>query len=141
MTGVQTCALPIYPKPVELIKQIIRIATDDDDIILDFFAGSGTTGQAVLELNEEERGSRQFILATNNQNNICRDITYKRTQRIINGYTYKGQKHTILFEKKMTLTDLRKSESLLKELEKVKEREKNNFRSKQNINNYKITII
>ena len=55
--------------------------------MLDFFAGSGTTGHAVLELNKEDGGHRQFILCTNNENNICRDVTYERLRRVINGYT------------------------------------------------------
>ncbi len=81
------------PKPTELIKRIIRIATNKDSIILDFFAGSGTTGQAVLEVNQEDRGSRQFILVTNNQNNICEAITYQRLSKVINGYTNIKNKH------------------------------------------------
>lgn len=53
--------------------------------VLDFFAGSGTTGQAVLELNREDGLEREFILCTNNENNICEDITYKRLKTVITG--------------------------------------------------------
>lgn len=74
-----------YPKPVELLKTIIGIYNNKDAIILDFFAGSGTTGQAVLELNNEDDGNRQFILCTNNENNICEDITYQRLKTVISG--------------------------------------------------------
>lgn len=74
------------PKPVELIKDFIRIGLNcNKGIILDFFAGSGTTAQAVLELNQEDNGNRQFILCTNNENNICEDITYQRLKTIITG--------------------------------------------------------
>ena len=74
------------PKPVELIKDFIRIGLNSNNgIILDFFAGSGTTGQAVLELNQEDNGNRQFILCTNNENNICEDITYQRIKTVITG--------------------------------------------------------
>lgn len=74
------------PKPVELIKDFIRIGLNNNKgIILDFFAGSGTTGQAVLELNKEDNGNRQFILCTNNENNICEDITYQRVRTVITG--------------------------------------------------------
>lgn len=74
------------PKPVELIKDFIRIGLNSNNgIILDFFAGSGTTGQAVLELNQEDKGNRQFILCTNNENNICEDITYQRIKTVITG--------------------------------------------------------
>jgi len=78
-----------YPKPVELIKRLLVVASQKDSIILDFFAGSGTTGQAVQELNREDGGNRQFILCTNNQksdklpNGIARDATYPRLQKTI----------------------------------------------------------
>lgn len=77
-----------YPKPTKLIKFLIDSVTHDkkDAIILDFFAGSGTTGQAVLELNKEDGGHRQFILCTNNENGICENITYERLKKVINGY-------------------------------------------------------
>lgn len=75
------------PKPTKLIKEIIRVSSKKDSIILDFFAGSGTTGQAVLELNKEDGGNRQFILCTNNENNICEEVTYERLNKVINGYT------------------------------------------------------
>lgn len=74
-----------FPKPVELIKDIMRLIKDNEYIILDFFAGSGTTGQAVLELNKEDGGKRHFILCTNNENNICEDVTYERLKTVITG--------------------------------------------------------
>lgn len=64
-----------FPKPLELISQIERIGTNTESIVLDFFAGSGTTGHAVMKLNAEDGGNRKFILCTNNENNICRDVT------------------------------------------------------------------
>lgn len=76
-----------YPKPISLIKRLLQLHTNKNSKVLDFFAGSGTTGQAVLELNKEDGGHRQFILCTNNENNICRDVTYERLRRVINGYT------------------------------------------------------
>ncbi|MDT0646570.1 site-specific DNA-methyltransferase [Zunongwangia sp. F260] len=74
------------PKPIELIKDILFLTGKKDAIILDFFAGSGTTGQAVIELNKMDEGQRQCILCTNNENNICEEVTYPRLQRVINGY-------------------------------------------------------
>lgn len=74
------------PKPTKLIRELVRVASDKNSVILDYFAGSGTTAQAVLELNKEDNGNRQFILCTNNENNICEEITYKRIKNVINGY-------------------------------------------------------
>lgn len=71
-----------YPKPTKLIYHLLKIATNKNSIILDFFAGSGTLGQATLQLNFEDNGNRKFILCTNNENNICEDITYSRLDRI-----------------------------------------------------------
>lgn len=78
-----------YPKPVSLIKYLIRFNENGgkNATILDFFAGSGTTAQAVLELNKEEGGNRKFILCTNNENNICEEVTYERVKRVIHGYS------------------------------------------------------
>ena len=72
-----------YPKPVRLIEKLIAAYRQKDIICLDFFAGSGTTGHAVMKLNAEDGGNRKFILCTNNENNICRDVTYERIKRVI----------------------------------------------------------
>ena len=74
-----------YPKPLEYIIEILRATTEPNSIILDFFAGSGTTGEAVLELNKSDAGSRKFILCTNNQNNICTEVTYPRLKTVFTG--------------------------------------------------------
>lgn len=76
-----------YPKPVGLIKYLIEIATvkNPKALILDFFAGSGTTAQAVLELNQADKGERKFILCTNNESGICENITYPRIETVITG--------------------------------------------------------
>jgi adenine-specific DNA-methyltransferase len=82
-----------YPKPTSLIKYLIQISHSNKDIkVLDFFAGSGTTGDAVLQLNREDGGNRQFILVTNNEDNICDEVTYPRLKKAIKGYkTSKGE--------------------------------------------------
>lgn len=72
------------PKPTELIKRCLKISKKDA-IVLDFFAGSGTTGQSVLELNQEDGGTRQFILCTSNENNICENVTYQRCKISMTG--------------------------------------------------------
>ncbi|MFV8468835.1 site-specific DNA-methyltransferase [Mycoplasma sp. MV126] len=71
-----------YPKNVFFIKLLISLYPFSDAIILDFFAGSGTTGHAVAKLNAEDGGDRAYILCTNNENNICEDVTFKRLSNI-----------------------------------------------------------
>lgn len=79
-----------YPKPISLINLLIDSITYDNPTctVLDFFAGSGTTGHAVMKLNAEDGGKRCFILCTNNENNICRKITYERIKRVIESENY-----------------------------------------------------
>ena len=77
-----------YPKPTSLIKYLISICgLSNDAVILDYFAGSGTTGDAVLQLNKEDDGNRSFILVTNNENGICEEVTYPRVKKVIKGYS------------------------------------------------------
>jgi len=71
-----------YPKSLDLMIDVIKVTSNPNSVILDFFAGSGTTGHAVMELNQEG-GNRHFILCTNNENNICRDVTYERIKQVI----------------------------------------------------------
>lgn len=76
-----------FPKSLELIEYILRLYPNKHISILDFFAGSGTTLHATMQLNSEDGGHRQCILVTNNENNICEEVTYERNKRVINGYT------------------------------------------------------
>lgn len=76
------------PKDEEIIKNIIDFSALNTSIVLDFFAGSGTTGHAVMKLNAEDGGTRRFILCTNNENNICREVTYERIKRVIDKEGY-----------------------------------------------------
>lgn len=77
------------PKPINLLDRILQLSTKNssETTILDFFAGSGTTLHATMELNAEDGGKRQCILVTNNENNICEEVTYERNKRVIQGYT------------------------------------------------------
>lgn len=118
------------PKPVFLIKHLIKIVSNPNSLILDFFAGSGTTGQAVMELNEEDGGNRKFILVTNNENSIGEKITRERLYRVINGTGSNGETITWTYSKEkpylqnnavrvfniehtpLTLNDLDKAEQL-----------------------------
>ncbi len=76
-----------FPKSTDLIQHIIFLANYFNGVYLDFFAGSGTTLQALLRQNAEDGGKRQCILVTNNENGICENVTYERNRRVINGYT------------------------------------------------------
>lgn len=85
-----------HPKPISLIKGLLSQATRPGDIVLDFFAGSGTTGQAVLELNAEDGGKRRFILCSSTEatdkapdKNLCRDVCAERIRRVMQGYADK----------------------------------------------------
>lgn len=78
-----------FPKPTTLIKRLMTIASKKSSIILDFFAGSGTTLHATMKLNAEDGGNRQCILVQQKEGdkNICESVTYERNKRVINGYT------------------------------------------------------
>jgi adenine-specific DNA-methyltransferase len=96
-----------YPKPPSLLRSLVRAATSGQDVVLDSFAGSGTTAQAVLEQNEIDGGNRKFILVQmpydtkedeRSEFNICRSITAERVSRVIQGYTFttlKGKKEKV----------------------------------------------
>ena len=78
-----------YPKPISLLKYLLSFRSDlnNSGIILDFFAGTGTTLHATMALNAEDGGNRQCILVTNNENKIAEEVTYERNKRVIQGYT------------------------------------------------------
>lgn len=77
-----------YAKPSSLIAYLSKMPfwEDKDITLLDFFAGSGTTLHATMQLNAEDGGHRTCILVTNNENNICEEVTYERNRRVIKGY-------------------------------------------------------
>lgn len=99
-----------YPKPVALIEKLVKMTPRKDAVILDFFAGSGTTGHAVLKVNHEDGGNRQFILCTNNENNICEEVTYERLKRVMNDYGTGNLRYykTFFVDKKQDYSDARK---------------------------------
>ena len=84
-----------YPKPSTFIKRLLYYTTQQNknSITLDFFAGSGTTLHATMQLNAEDGGHRQCILVTNNENGICENVTYERNKRVIQGYTTPKGEH------------------------------------------------
>ena len=109
----------ITPKPSTLLKRIVQIATDKDSIILDSFAGSGTTAHAVLALNKEDGGNRRFVLIE------CEDyvdaITAERVRRVIKGYKHSGVQRTELLNEKLSWAKLREADGLVAEVEALEE--------------------
>lgn len=82
------------PKPLNLIKELLKYFNHKNATILDFFAGSGTTGHAVLELNKEDGGNRTFVLCTNDEAGIGETVTYERLKRVITGENWAdGKEH------------------------------------------------
>ena len=81
-------------KPVKMIKRFLEYFESRDICVLDFFAGSGSTGHAVLNLNKEDGGNRKFILCTNNENGICENITYQRIKTVITGKREDGSDYS-----------------------------------------------
>ena len=87
-----------YPKPINLLSRLFELSTKTNSQILDFFAGSGTTGHAVLELNKNDEGNRTFIICQLNEktentpNGIVYDVTAKRLKRVMTGECYDGTK-------------------------------------------------
>lgn len=108
-----------YPKPSSLIKRLIETYDDKNAIVLDFFAGSGTTAQAVLDLNESDGGNRQYIICTNNENNICDKITYPRLKLLSHKHA-SNLKH--LYVEKLSIKNkffLEYSDKLLDNIEHI----------------------
>ena len=79
-----------YPKSTKLLRILVGAVDKKDALVLDFFAGSGTTGHAVMALNKADGGRRRFILCTNNENGICREVTYERIRRAIEKEGYEA---------------------------------------------------
>lgn len=92
--GTSNSAIFNYPKSYFLMYDVIKILSSQDSTILDFFAGSGTTAQAVIELNAEDNGNRKFILCTNNENGICEEVTYQRIKTVITGKRKDGSDYS-----------------------------------------------
>ncbi|RXZ68597.1 site-specific DNA-methyltransferase [Fusobacterium necrophorum] len=95
-------------KPVKMLKSFIDFSQNNSGVILDYFAGSGTTGQAVMQLNKEDGGNRKYILCTNNENNICEKITYKRIKNI-----QKELPHNLKYYKTEFIPKLSEDEEIL----------------------------
>ena len=120
-----------YPKSLHTVKECLEATCKNNPnaIILDFFAGSGTTGHAVLEMNKEDGGNRQFILCTNNENSICNEVTYPRVKNVIKGYKFQGTDKNILFKEKINLKLFKDRCDFLNKIEQYKTKHKKEYDS------------
>lgn len=101
----------ITPKPVRLLQRILEIATDENSLVLDSFAGSGTTAQAVLALNKKDGGNRKFILVETE--NYADKLTAERIRRVIQGYKFNGTQREELWREPLNFTSLKNADKLL----------------------------
>jgi adenine-specific DNA-methyltransferase len=109
------------PKPVSLIQRVVAIAAQQDSLILDSFAGSGTTAHAVLRANAADRGTRRFILVEGED--YADRLTAERVRRVIGGYAWAGTQREVLLEEKVTFTQFRKAAEWLDKIEAIRVRE------------------
>lgn len=139
-----------FPKSLYAVMECVKSGTDKKDaLVLDFFAGSGTLGHAILELNKQDGGTRRFVLSTNNElkkereeelkrNNatkeeissegVCRKICLPRIKNIIEGYaTKENVKETLLFERKISEALLYEAKTIIAEIEEIKSKNESNF--------------
>lgn len=106
-----------YPKPVPLIERILAIGADRNSLILDSFAGSGTTGHAVLEANKRDGGNRRFILVE--MEDYADRLTAERVRRVINGYDFKGTQKTELLRDRLNWRVLSNNADLVHKVEAI----------------------
>ena len=111
----------ITPKPVALIERVLELGADDNALILDSFAGSGTTAHAVLKSNAKDGGTRKFILVEGES--YADTLTAERVRRAINGYAWVGTQREALLEEKITFTQFRKADEWLAKVEAIKAKE------------------
>jgi len=114
-----------YPKPVRLLSRIMELATGSHSIVLDSFAGSGTTAHAVLAANQKDGGDRKFILVE------CEDyadkLTAERVRRVINGYEFTGTQKEELLRENLTFTSLKNADKLLHKIDGIENLDKHRF--------------
>ncbi len=113
------------PKPILLLQRLLEHVTECNSIVLDSFAGSGTTAHAVLAANAKDGGDRKFILVE------CEDyadsLTAERVRRVINGYAFSGTQREELHREKLTFTSLKKADKLLDHIESIKHLDRHRF--------------
>lgn len=129
----------VTPKPVALIERILDLATTENSIVLDSFAGSGTTAHAVLSQNKKDEGNRKFVLVE------CEDyadsLTAERVRRVINGYSFTGTKKDVLHTESVSFSSLKKADKILHTIQGVENLEKHKYDAiKKEIKNDTLTV-
>jgi adenine-specific DNA-methyltransferase len=115
----------VTPKPVKLLNRVLELATNEHSIILDSFAGSGTTAHAVLAANKKDGGERKFILVECEE--YADTLTAERVRRVIGGYGFQGTQREELMKKHVTFTDLKNSNKLLMQVAAIENMESHRF--------------
>ncbi len=115
----------ITPKPVSLLERVLELATQPTSIVLDSFAGSGTTGHAVLEANRKDGGDRKFILVECEA--YADSLTAERMRRVVQGYAFKGTTKEELLSTKISFTSLKKADKLLAQIQGIENLEGHRF--------------
>ena len=123
-----------FPKSLYTVKECLEATCKNNPnaIILDFFSGSGTTGHAVLEMNKEDGGNRQFILCTNNENSICEKVTHPRIKNVIKGYEYNGTEKNTLFQEKININLFKSGQDFIEKIKAYKLKHKKQYDSFKN---------
>jgi adenine-specific DNA-methyltransferase len=111
----------ITPKPVALVERILELASEPDSLVLDSFAGSGTTAHAVLKANAKDNGARQFVLVESED--YADRLTAERVRRAISGYAWTGTQRDPLLEENLTFTQFKKADEWLKKIDAIKAKE------------------
>ena len=116
----------ITPKPVALLNRVVQIFSEPDSIVLDSFAGSGTTAHAVLEANKRDDGNRRFILVE--REDYAETLTAERVRRVIKGYAFTGTQREELLSEKLTWTAFtRKSQEIIKRVQSIEKFEGSSY--------------
>jgi adenine-specific DNA-methyltransferase len=128
------------PKPTKLIQRVVQISTHKDSIVLDSFAGSGTTAHAVLAQNKKDNGNRKFILVETED--YADKLTAERVRRVINGYKFKGTQREELLREPLTWTRLKKANELIEKAESFELLDKHRFdRILKTVENGELEVI
>ena len=115
----------LTPKPVKLIQRIVELSGNSDAIVLDSFAGSGTTAHAVMNANKSDNGNRLYILVE--MEKYADKLTAERIRRVIKGYKYTGIKKSEIFRKRLNYSTIKSSKKLMKEIDIIIQENEHNF--------------